>query len=605
MKKLWIGFVVAASITISLTENQAQAAGAKRKISFDDLSKSLTRDSDGVVQENPSLTSTCKANGSACGNFERKEKPGGYYWDSEKAMNDKFLQSLFTTDEDRFITVQGGSTFMEAKENAYGRMNYNKSKNSYSLPFDNVRGWGSLIHAPIFTLKNSLDYYMPGLDPIDRNQVQHPYYTEAFQRKVDEVSKTELTAGNQLSYLGGGPISFQAKLDLIKSAKKSLWVQVMVFGCDPYSIQLHNAMVERRKAGVDVRLMIEGLYARIVFRGCVSKFRKNDIDTLFIDDSTRLKTFAKVAHPKVWIRDGEEAILGGVNILESEQVGDGFVQGYRDSDVSIQRGPIVTDLMKQYTEIWKRDESKKNRSIDSYLPEIEARLIAERSSGVRGEAVYKNILPDPVRRNQGVCRVAVQRNGITTEPIGPILALYASQASQRVLATTPKIKINKKFKMKPTTLDSFWLELQKASNDRGVRIDLITNGIDGSGGDLTGPFRKWRDSAREKDKDFSERAAQALASALAIMDSKGNYKNVQRLYKLGKGFHAWNYLRYGHQKIQIYDRILTSIGSFNLDGQSVSGNQEGQMFCMDTQLTSQTEAALVRDFTNGTPVYKE
>ncbi|MBL7716127.1 MAG: hypothetical protein JNL01_11740 [Bdellovibrionales bacterium] len=605
MKKLWIGFVVTANIAIGLVDLPAEAAGARRKISFEELSKYLTRESDGVVQQNPALVQACKSKNSACANFESKKKPWGSHWDSEKATEDAFLQTLFQTDEDRFLTVNGAPTFAEAKESAYSKMGFNQSKNSYSLPFDNVRGWGSLIHPPIFSLSKSLGYYMPGLDPIDPTQVQHPYYTEDFQRKVDQVSQTELTAGNRVSYLGGGPISFNAKLSLIKNAKRSLWVQVMVFNCDAYSSQLMEAMAERRRAGVDVRLMIEGLYARVVFRGCVQKFRDRDIDVVLVDDSTRLKTIARVAHPKIWIRDGEEAIMGGVNIMESEHIGDGFVEGYRDSDLRVESGPIVTDLMKQYVEIWKKDETKKNRSIQPYVAEIEARLLSERAAGVRGEGVYANILPDPVRRNQGVCRVAVQRDANRVEPIGPTLALYASQVSSRFLATTPKLKMRKKFKMKPNSLDAFWVELQKASNQRNVRIDLITNGIDGMAGDLTKFARNWANNAREEGQDFFERASRALANALAIMDSKGNQKAAQRMYGLGKGFHGWNYLRYGHQKIQIYDRILTSLGSFNLDGQSAFGNQEAQMFCLDSQLTAQTEAALTRDFTNGTPIHKD
>lgn len=604
MKKLWTGFLLGMNLFVGLSDS-AEAAGKRRLISFEDLATQLSRDSDGAIQKNPALAPTCQAKNSPCTNFERKEKPAGFHWDSEKATEDAFLQSVFQTDEDRFVANHGGGTFLEAKEQAYQSIPFKVSKRSYLLPFENLRGWGSLIHPPIFELSKDPGFYFPGLGPVDHSQVQHPYYTEEFQRRMDEVSKTELTSGNDVEYLGGGPISHQAKLALIKNAKKSMWVQVMVFACDPYSLQLHDALVERRRAGVDVRLMIEGLYARIVFRGCVKRFRKGDVDLVMVDDSTRLKTFARVAHPKVWLRDGEEAIMGGINILESEAIGDGFTQGNRDSDVWVKRGPIVTDLLKQYIEIWKRNATKKNRSIDSYAAEIDGRLANERAAGVRGEGVYQNALPDPIKRSQGVCRVAVQRENNKVEPIAPMLALYASQLQNQLIATTPGLKVNKKFKMKHNSLDAFWVELQKASNQRGARIDLITNGIDGQGGDLTKPFRGWRDSARDKDNVFFEKMTQALVSALAIMNTKGNYKHAQRLYKLGDGFHAWNYLRYGHQKVQIFDRTVTSIGSFNLDGHSAWGNQEGQMFCMDTKLADQTERAMTVDFINATPVYKE
>lgn len=597
----WVTLCAITAAIFSATTHKAEAAG-KKLIRFDELSRYLGDVSDGAIQETAQAGSNCRNKNSSCGEFELKNGTIGKIWDSKRAMDDEQIQDLFRVDESRYIANEDGISFADAKERYYDRVHYNSGRAGYELPFENLRSWGSLNHPPVKKLTGPVNRYLEGLGSGEVDAAQssnHIYFNEEFQRKLDKVSQTELSAGNVLQVLPGRD-AHETKLAMIKGAKRYMWIQVMVMFCDPDTEDLIDAMIERKRAGVDVRVMLEGLWMRIAGSGCLKKLRKGGIDVLLVADSVRHLSIG-VMHPKIWIRDGEEAIIGGKNIMASENFGNGFNDGYRDTDVWIKKGPAITDAMAQYADTWDKEETKRNASIDGYWPIIRAREAAEREAGVRGVTVYRDILSDPERRMNGVCRVVSQARRGLIRPIAPVLTALAENATSRILATTPKLRFKDDFNGGFNKTDFAIEAIVNAAKDRGVRVDLLTNGIDGMAGDLTSLPRRFRDWAREKNQLGLESLFQAVGNLMGMFDSRGNQKEIDKFMRHSDNIHVWQYFRYTHQKVQVFDHVVVGIGSFNLDGNSGAANHEAQMFCMDKSLVTQTEAMFARDVTNSVP----
>ena len=90
-----------------------------------------------------------------------------------------------------------------------------------------------------------MDVYGQQFHPLDSKTIeQSPLLESGFQRKLDDVTGTELTAGNKLRLLSNGEVSFKEKVRMVKEAKKFFHAVVMVQYCDESSSEIVDAMVE-------------------------------------------------------------------------------------------------------------------------------------------------------------------------------------------------------------------------------------------------------------------------------------------------------------------------------------------------------------------------
>src|ERR1035437_3433107 len=97
---------------------------------------------------------------------------------------------------------------------------------------------------------------------------------------------------------------------------------------------------------------MEKLYMGTLFRSCANRLRNGGVDVVLVGDQLKLKSLLAFFHVKLWIRDGEEAIVGGQNIVRYENNSTGFNNLNRDTDVLVQ-GPAVTDFLHEYLDLWK------------------------------------------------------------------------------------------------------------------------------------------------------------------------------------------------------------------------------------------------------------
>ena len=566
------------------------------KMNLDALINHLRSSSGNVIQPNASQISQCSKKD--CAKWTSEHFGKSDYWDVAGGnLDDSQVQQLFEVHWDP--SAHGNQSFLDHEEQQYSSYEWRSSDLRYTLPFT-LYGWTNLDHPPLRSVNENLADIHPMLGAIDRSS-DHRFYDADFQHSLDQLSQTELTAGNVLSLLPNTN-SYQQKLALIKATKHHLWVTSMVFFCDDSSGKLIDAMKERIQNGVEVRLIVEGVWSRIALNGCIARMRDVGIDVLIMNESLQIKNPANITHNKFWIRDGEEAIVGGQNIMDAENLSTGFnAEGYRDTDAWVHSGPITTELEQKFAFIWEKNRKKANKPMGDHLVDIQNKLYQEALAGQRGEAVY-TALSDPSRRSHGFCRLVSQEPGASEQAISPVLAALADASSSLVIATTPRVAYKEgksDYKSPKLVYDA----LINAGN-RGVRVDVVTNGSDGFGGTLTKIFRTEADKARSKGQHLIERGFMDVADDLGRANYATSMKDFLNFSAQSQNIHPWTYFRFAHQKVHLFDRRMVGIGSFNLDTYSSKGNRETELLCMDEDLISQAERQLAQDISNSIPVRK-
>jgi len=123
------------------------------------------------------------------------------------------------------------------------------------------------------------------------------------------------------------------------------------------------------------------------------------------------------------------------------------------------------------------------------------------------------------------------------------------------------------------------------------------------GGDATILTRRIANLARENGNPIKEKLARSLSDFIAkTYMQKKQLLAAHKLATMHDDLNVWNYFRFAHQKVHYFDRMLVSIGSFNLDKHSARGNRETQLFCFDESLTKEIDQMLVLDLANSVPL---
>jgi phosphatidylserine/phosphatidylglycerophosphate/cardiolipin synthase-like enzyme len=307
-----------------------------------------------------------------------------------------------------------------------------------------------------------------------------------------------------------------------------------------------------------------------------------------------------VFHNKIWIRDGEEAILGGMNILDYENDANGFNFLNRDTDIRV-RGPAVTSLLQRYISLWK-EYDREHRPITRGDSIVSTNLPRERAAGVRGSEHYERWLRDPETRMKGICRTAVQGNDAGPQTIVTLLYRYLNAARHSFYITSPEIDFD--FQRTPAErIDTLARLMAQKARDSAFVLSYITNGTDGGLGESSAFVR-----SRVHD---AQRIGETLWEDMLtpMIDKEGRNVN-QRVRQtiaplVQSGVRGYQYFNYMHAKELYFDRLLVGIGSWNFDSHSADKNHESAIFCLDENLRQQMERQMVLDMVNSVPIVYE
>lgn len=574
------------------------AAQADTRLSYSQTEDYLTKRSNGAITGTPGDWNDLEF-------IPNKSERYGKILMPPKLEYDKIFRSqdAFAIDVEKFTKQMEASDFLEAKFGYYQQLEFNVERQLHERPYYYPYSWGQLFHPPIKTFSLPLEKYSKLFPTQDLKTRTSIYFDPEFQDDIDSLTDTQLSFGNELKMLPDGS-AWAEKLRLIREAKHSILTASLVYGCEPSTRILLDAMIEaKEKRGVDIRVMVEGITNMLDF-GCVEAMQRHGFDVLIISDIFKAGSKFGVMHHKLWIRDNEEAILGGQNVIDAENLSNGFNFRNRDTDVLLRKGPLVTDLAREYIETWNnRYRPGTNQPITAYDQQIKNRYDEEMATGQRGRKHYKEILSDPERRMKGVCRLAVQPSGADYQPISPILYAYIEGAKDSVFMNSPTVDFGdspigqEKRDWNDILKD---LMVRKATQD-DVKFQIVSNGFDGGNGELTIKFREFYHRFQSSGNGLLASFFKRLMYWSQLDITKAMRASFLKLNR-EKNIDVWQYFGYDHAKTYIFDRLAVSVGSWNFDVHSSERSYETQLFCLDEKLLQEQEFLFLRDIVNSIPV---
>ncbi len=346
---------------------------------------------------------------------------------------------------------------------------------------------------------------------------------------------------------------------------------------------------------MDVRVITEGLYAFSLSNYCIGVLEREGIPVVRVDDKS-LSRLNRMFHNKIWIRDGEEAILGGMNVLNYENKSDGFNFLNRDTDILIE-GPAATSILESFIKLWKKyDVEQRPIAVGEYT--LATRLAAERAAGVRGSENYARWLENPETRMNGICRTAVQGNRAEPQRIVMLLLRYLEAARNSFYMTSPEIEFD--LERRVEYHDMLAQLMKDKAADPDFYAAYITNGFDGGLGEKSIFLSRSVQDAHLLEERFWEDMLTPLVDEDGRDVDRRVRKTIQPLIQ--GGVHGFQYFNYMHAKEFYFDRLLVGIGSWNFDGFSANNNHECAIFCLDENLRRQIEQQLVLDMVNSVPI---
>jgi len=506
-------------------------------------------------------------------------------------------QALFTLDLEQFVKQSGSDDFLNAVYNFYRQRSFDSKNEIYDRPYRYLSCWGNLFFPPIKKLEQKISFYHSQFtEDFDPKKVESIYFDPEFQKQLDRETQTELTYGNDLRALFNGEESYPEKLRITSEAKSFLYIAVMSFIADDTGRELIKNIVNAKRAGVDVRLITEGFYTFSISNFSIGVLEREGVPVVRVDDKS-LDELDRMFHNKIWIRDGDEAIIGGMNVLNYQNKSNGFNFLNRDTDVLV-RGPAVTDLLESYIKLWKKYDTE-NRSMDIAENFLSNRLREEQIAGVRGSENYASWLGDPETRMNGICRTAVQGNNAEPQNIATLLTRYLEGADHSFYMTSPEIEFDLDAG-DPKRIDKLARLMREKISSEKFHIAYITNGIDGGLGESNAFLRNRIIESQLAGELFWE----DFLTPMMDNDSREVNKRVRKeIYPLIEaGMHGFQYFNYIHAKVFYFDRLLVGISSWNFDSFSADNNHEAAIFCLDENLRKQIEEQMVLDMINSVPI---
>ena len=503
----------------------------------------------------------------------------------------QYTQGLFRFDVMRFKQFMNADDLLDAKVSFYSKLRFDEFHQRHEAPYRYLAGWMTLNHPPVKKAELNIGEYYRRFSPKLPRPSNSVFFDSDFQEKIDHDTSTELTFENHPKALFNGD-SIKEKVRLVKAAKKFILAAVMAYSCDSSSEELTQALIDKAADGIPVTLMMERFYMGIPFARCTHRLRRAGIDVVLVSDKWKPRSFLSFFHDKFWVRDAEEVIVGGQNIIKYENDSTGWNGMNRDTDLLLS-GPIATDFSIQYIDLWKDYRGRRNRILEPLRNDFEAMKTNQRALGIRGESAYHSRLNDSNQRMNGACRALVQRPGVTHSLIADTLQSHFEVATHSILLSSPELSFTRE--------NRFFASIQKAVQKNNIKAELILNGVDGGNGEFTIAMREAMIRAYQYGKNLKFRLWKKIYGFEPRKTASKHRTNLLEVMR-NTGMRAWTHFNYMHAKQAYIDRTVTAISSMNLDRASMERNHEAGAICMDEQLSVQIENQLALDLANSVPV---
>ncbi|MBT4792970.1 MAG: phosphatidylserine/phosphatidylglycerophosphate/cardiolipin synthase family protein [Halobacteriovoraceae bacterium] len=557
------------------------------------------------------------------------------------------LQENYEFNHDEFIHYFSDETFNQAKINYYSQFNFNKRLLIHEQELNFFKEWGGLNHPPVSMQLNQLEKYSRFYHPIDYEDVPSTLYTESFHKKLDNISNTELSFNNEV-YLLEDKKSYAKKIELIKNAKKHIFMSTLIFADDKSSSKLTDELILKANNGVAVYVIVDDLVSTIgTKRSNIKKMKKSPIHLIEANDFFKYYG-STVYHNKKLVVDFEQAIVGGQNILDADNISNGIDFKNRDLDLYV-IGPLVSDIANGFLEDFnyfhKKLLIKFQKKLSNELPRhrkvnparisfmirknlskylawkkslhkldlaLNASINLQKNQSKRGAKHYGHVLSDPELRTKGVCRFVQQAPYSDLHLIGKTYLHYLNNTKSylgimnpQVLDQKYKSKSDRKFLEKNDRFimyDKLHDQVMSMAEEDDFHIDLLTSGPEVAGNEATIVLVSRLRRHLKSNSIFKANIDLYLMDWVNNHFGNTQYTNLLRDYAPKENIDVWAHISYLHSKVFYFDRLVASVGSYNMHHNATDHTFENTIFCQDVKLNKQLDEIFVRDMVNSIPL---
>jgi phosphatidylserine/phosphatidylglycerophosphate/cardiolipin synthase-like enzyme len=523
------------------------------------------------------------------------------------------VNQLFIVNPQTYTQRTGAADFVTAKQKIYAEKEFNERLLRYKKNFIHLEDWRSLNHPPVHNLGDDLTVWDKELLPLNFKELDSSFFAPDFQRKLDLVSQSELTFGNRTELLENGH-SFERKLIEIERAKKFVFVAVMSFFCDESSRQLEDLLIEKARQGLDVKMIVEKVWTKLAMKKCLKRMINGGIDITLADDLLKKGEAQALFHDKFMLIDENIVIAGGANIMASDNISTGYNHMNRDNDVLIE-GPLATDALETFLRLFQSFKGKRHERLVKkesrvkpleYYQDLADRLKTEqRSKGQRGRELYDEKLMDKNSRTAGVCRFVHQSPQSDKYKISKLMIELVDRSTSSMKMTNGNafyfdLPEHKEKERERDTWNKRLFRTIHRATDRGVKLDIIGNGIDGGYGEASNMFKRMYLKNRYRINPLPRATSLLLADFMDRVAAKKNQPYLEFLAK-AKNVRAWTHFQYMHAKKFQFDRLVSVVSSYNLDEWSGDKSHETAVVCLDESLAKDLERSFLLDIVNSQP----
>lgn len=167
---------------------------------------------------------------------------------------------------------------------------------------------------------------------------------------------TRFIDGNQIKLLRNGTEYFPALVAAIESAQYEVYLQTYIYAADATGIRIGNALKQAAQRGVEVNLLLDGFGCKDLSKSYVQELEQAGVQVMFYRPKISPWTFKtrrlRRLHRKVVVVDGKVGFVGGINIIDDNDVPDQIAPRI-DYAVRIE-GAILVTIVESVHKLWRR-----------------------------------------------------------------------------------------------------------------------------------------------------------------------------------------------------------------------------------------------------------
>ncbi len=167
---------------------------------------------------------------------------------------------------------------------------------------------------------------------------------------------THFIEGNQIKLLRNGAEYFPALEASIDGALGEIYLQTYIYAADATGIRIGNALMRAAQRGVIVNVLLDGFGCKDLSKEYVRKLEQAGVQVMFYRPKVSPWTFKtrrlRRLHRKVVVVDGIVGFVGGINIIDDNDVPD-QIPPRIDYAVRIE-GSILVAIVESVHKLWRR-----------------------------------------------------------------------------------------------------------------------------------------------------------------------------------------------------------------------------------------------------------